>query len=110
MDFDANNSYGNVMTMPLPCGDLEWDKNPNIIELPEPQEGKGYIAEVDLEYPHELHDVHNNYPLAPEHMRPEILAEYQESLWDGARYVPTPKLCLNLNNKKNYVVQGSQAY
>ena len=27
---------------------------------------KGLILEVDLEYPHQLHDLHNDYPLAPE--------------------------------------------
>ena len=26
----------------------------------------GYIVEADLEYSKELHDIHNDYPLAPE--------------------------------------------
>ena len=29
-------------------------------------EGRGCILEVDLEYPKKLHDLHNEYPLAPE--------------------------------------------
>ncbi len=29
-----------------------------------------YSIEVDLEYPKELHDLHNEYPLAPEKMIP----------------------------------------
>ena len=27
---------------------------------------EGYFIECDLEYPKELHDLHNDYPLAPE--------------------------------------------
>lgn len=40
---------------------------------------KRYILEVDLEHPDELHEAHNAYPLAPEHMvvKKERLSKYQ---------------------------------
>ena len=47
-----------------------------------------YILEVDLEYPEDLHDLHNDYPLAPERVKIGNLE----------------KLIPNLNNKANYVV------
>ena len=43
---------------------------------------KGVILEVDLEYSQELHDLHNDYPLAPEKMKvtKEMLSSYCESI------------------------------
>ena len=46
------------------------------------------FLEVGLEYPEDLHDLHNDYPLAPERIK--------------IRNVE--KLIPNLNNKTNYVV------
>ena len=50
--------------------DFKWLKNEeinnfNINELTD-DGSDGYILEVDLDYPKELHDSHNEYPLAPE--------------------------------------------
>ena len=40
---------------------------------------KGYVLEVVLEYPKELHELHNDYPLAPNkiEIKREMLSEYQ---------------------------------
>ena len=46
------------------------------------------VLEVDLEYPEHLHDLHNDYPLAPQRVK----------IGDVAKLIP------NLNNKTNYVV------
>ena len=46
------------------------------------------FLEVDLEYPKDLHELHNNYPLAPERIKIENVE----------------KLIPNLHNKTNYVV------
>ena len=38
------------------------------------------IGEVDIEYPESLHDAHNDYPLAPEHLKVtnNMLSPYQQ--------------------------------
>jgi len=45
---------------------------------------KDWILEVDLEYPEELHDAHNSYPLAPEKKvtDPRKMSEYQQRLME----------------------------
>ena len=68
--FDMNNLYGDAMNQYLPYANFKWVKNINKIEQTLMQIKKdsstGYILKVDLEYPQELHGIHNDYPLAPE--------------------------------------------
>ena len=59
---DANNLYGRAMSKPLPTHGFKWMK---VSEF-ETWDNHSCILEVDLEYPKSLHDLHSDYPLAPE--------------------------------------------
>ena len=68
--FDMNNLYGHAMSQYLPYSKFKWVKNIDKIEQivmnRKINSSTGYKLEVNLEYPQELHAIHNNYPLAPE--------------------------------------------
>ena len=89
---DANNLYGWAMSKPLPVGGFEWMSEKELENWEEfvEEEGVGCILEVDLEYPAELHDFHNDFPLAPEKM---ILGKVE-------------KLTQNLRDKEKMVLHG----
>jgi hypothetical protein len=59
----------------------------------------GYVLECDLEYLSELHDLHNDYPLAPEHMtiNESTLSLFCKSM--NANHVFTEKLIGSLQTK-----------
>ena len=82
---DANNLYGWAMCKKMPTHGFKWM---NKKELANWRKVGGCILEVDLEYPTALHDLHNDYPLAPERMEVNKVS----------------KLIPNLNDKKKYVV------
>ena len=73
MYLDANNLYGWAMSQPLPTGEFDWlneveISNLDITQITDDSE-EGYILEVDLKYPKEIHDLHKDYPLAPAKMK-----------------------------------------
>ena len=82
MYLDANNLYGWAMSQYLPTGGFRWmtEKQISKLDLAKVNENskKGLILEVDLEYPKELHNLHNDYPLAAERVcvNKEMLSEY----------------------------------
>ena len=82
-DLDENTLYGYAMSMHIPTHGFKWMK-PN-----ELQNWEKYpcILEVDLEYPRSLHDLHNDYPLAPEHIRVNKVDKLIPNLWDKTNYV-----------------------
>ena len=65
---DVNNLYGWAMSGYLPYGGFSWLKNVDNFDVNSISEKSpiGYILEVDLKYPDELHVLHNDYPLASE--------------------------------------------
>jgi len=71
-----------------------------------PDDEVGYIIECDLTYPTHLHNSHNDYPMAPEHLTVtrDMLSQFAESLLDPSRpWKPTKKLVPNLLDKTKYV-------
>ena len=109
MYLDANNLYGWAMSQPLPTGDFKW-LNPEIVKLFDYDQNsdKGIILEVDLEYPEDLHSLHNEYPLASEKMiiTDELLSDYTKNLKEehNVSSGKVPKLVTTLLNKKKYVI------
>ena len=110
MYLDANNLYGWAMSQSLPHDGFAWVDEPDTIDYMNTKEDAetGYILEVDLEYPHELHDDHNDYPLAPETTTIPIseLSDFTKKLRKelNMKGKGSEKLIPNLRNKEKYVV------
>ena len=74
------------MSQYLPTGGFRWmtqkqiDKT-NLAKYKKDSK-KGLILEVDLEYPKELHDLHNDYPLAAEKLKvtESMLSKYSKKI------------------------------
>ena len=68
----------------------------------------GYFLEVDLECPDELHELHNDYPLAPEKLAVtnDMLSKYCKKISDKCdiKVGDVKKLIPNLRNKTKYVL------
>ena len=80
------------MSQYLPTGNFKWmtDKDISKIDLGKYKvDGKkGLILEVDLEYPQELHDIHNDYPVAPEKVKVsnDMLSAYCKKIAEKYNY------------------------
>jgi len=105
---DANNLYGKAQSEPLPVGDFKFLTDEEIEQLDlttvADDSPTGYIVECDLEYPEKLHELHSDYPLAPDHLKPtsEMLSPFARNL-RGDGWKSAEKLITNLRNKTNYV-------
>ena len=107
---DMNNLYGWAMSEYLPYEGFKWFKNFDGFDVNSISEKNpiGYILEVDLEYPDELHPSHNDYPLAPEKLAVsyEMLSDYCKKSAEKyeIKVGDVKKLIPNLGNETNYVL------
>ena len=90
---DANNLYGKAMREKLPVRGFRWmtdisRMDEDFVRSYDKNDIKGYILEVDVDYPNELQNLHRDLPFLPERM---VINN-------------TKKLVCNLQDKKNYVV------
>ena len=112
MYLDANNLYGWAMSQYLPTGNFKWlsqkqIEKTNLGKYTENSK-KGLILEVDLEYPQELHDLHNDYPLGPEKVKvaKDLLSDYCKKIADKFNISSglVHKLIRTLNDKEKYIL------
>ena len=90
---DANNLYGKAMTEKLPVRGFRWmtdisRMDEEFVRSYDKNDIKGYILEVDVDYPNELQNLHSDFPFLAESM---VINN-------------TKKLVCDLQDRKNYVV------
>ena len=120
---DANNLYGWAMSQNLPTHGFKWMKDITLEKVDEILDKincsmsntgkKGYIFEVDLEYPQHLWDKHNDYPLAPEIMKVngvEKLICHFKTRKNYVIHYRTLRQCLELGMKITAVHRGISFY
>ena len=105
-----NNLYGLGLSEYLPYSDFKCLKNVDKFDVNSISEKNpvGYFLEVDLEYPVELHELHSDYPLAPEKLAvsssmlskhcKEVADKYEIKVGDVKKLIP------NIGNKTKYVL------
>ena len=105
-----NSLYGWAMSEYLPYGKFKWLKNVDGFDVNSFSEKSeiGYFLAVDLEYLDELHELHNDYPLAPEKLAvsSDMLSKYCKEIADRYKIKvgDVKKLIPNLGNKTKYVL------
>ena len=86
---DENGLYTSILAGPLPFSGFRWLTEEEVNEMMgDHTKIRSCTLRVDLEYPKELHDLHNEYPLA-----------VKSVVVDGVR-----KLIPNLHDKRKFVV------
>ena len=113
---DANNLYGQALSMELPQSHFRWVEDPleqhsilnSLSQMDVLLSYIGYTFEVDLLIPEDLHDLLDDLPLAPENRVVNEPTQYMLELWSLAegrnRYTPGRKLILSHLPKEHYII------
>ncbi|GFQ75729.1 vesicular glutamate transporter 2 [Trichonephila clavata] len=114
ISLDVNNLYGTAMAFyNLPESEFRFLNQKEIDKFDlmsvSSDSNVGYILEVDLFYPPELHSKHNSFPMAPQHesIMYDMLSPYQKKICEKLNIKineKNKKLLNTFNEKKNYVV------
>ena len=104
--------YGWAMDQYLPYSKFKWLNKKEIdkfdVKAINKNNSPGYILEFDLEYPDELHELHNDYSLAPAKLgiSHDMLSKYYSSIANkyDIKNGGVNKLFPNLGNKSKYVL------
>jgi hypothetical protein len=103
---DANALYSWAMSQYLPVSDFKWNSEQwtkeKIMNI-ESEAKTGYMFEVDLSFPKELHDKMNNYVPLPDNIqvKKDDLNEWQKENYHESKI---RKLCCSFKNRSKYVV------
>lgn len=104
---EANNLYGWAMSQYLPYGDFYWMSDEeirtyNVFGANEESE-YGYILEVDINYPVNLHDLHNDLPFCPSNHKPTALSSGEKLIAD---FSPKYKYPIHYRNLQQCIRNG----
>ena len=108
---DCNSLYSRCQTYPLPVGGFRFLTDKELAEFDvasvSADSDTGYFIDCDLHYPPHLHDMHNAYPLAPEHLEVDenMLSDTLRLMLEvgGVEHRASTKLVSNLRDKTHYV-------
>ena len=89
---DANNLYEWAMSQKLSVDGFKWTKNmlkvnEDFIKNNDEDSDKGYIFEVGVQYPEDLHDLHNDLPFLSKRMKMNKCSKLVCNLYDKNNYV-----------------------
>jgi hypothetical protein len=122
---DQNNLYGSSLCKPLPHSEFSWVAEDELKRLSDPAEIQnlddegdyGYLFEVDLKYPRELHESTKDFPLAPggDNIEADMFSPFMIEFYNrlctargcDKKYKGYRKLLLTQYDKEQYICHYS---